>query len=89
MANRRTSYGRNWKKWLAICAALGVVVFCIVYFGSSTAVAAAPVPEEKGCTDWSPEGIAGTSPMRRYWPGSGQATPMYVRRPALRVGCRG
>jgi hypothetical protein len=32
MANRRTGYGRNWKKWLAICAALGVVVFFTVYF---------------------------------------------------------
>ena len=31
MANRSTGYGRNWKKWLAIYAAVGVVVYLIVY----------------------------------------------------------
>jgi hypothetical protein len=32
MAERRTGYGRKWKKWLAIYAAVGVVVYLIVYF---------------------------------------------------------
>jgi hypothetical protein len=32
MANRRTGDGRNWKMRLAIYAAVGVVVFLIVYF---------------------------------------------------------
>jgi hypothetical protein len=32
MANRRTGYGRNWKRWLAIYAVVGVVVYLIVYF---------------------------------------------------------
>jgi hypothetical protein len=31
MANKRTGYGRNWKKWLAIYAVAGVVVYLIVY----------------------------------------------------------
>ena len=31
MANRHTGHGRNWKMWLAICAAVGVVVL-IVFF---------------------------------------------------------
>jgi hypothetical protein len=31
MANRDTRYGRNWKKWLAIYAVLGAIVYLIVY----------------------------------------------------------
>jgi hypothetical protein len=31
MANNDTGYGRNWKKWLAIYAVAGVVVYLIVY----------------------------------------------------------
>jgi hypothetical protein len=31
MADRGTGYGRNWKKWLAIYAVAGVVVYLIVY----------------------------------------------------------
>ena len=31
MANRGTGYGRRWKKWLAIYAVAGVVVYLIVY----------------------------------------------------------
>jgi hypothetical protein len=31
MANKDTGYGRNWKKWLAIYAVAGVVVYLIVY----------------------------------------------------------
>jgi hypothetical protein len=31
MANKRTGYGRKWKKWLAIYAVAGVVVYLIVY----------------------------------------------------------
>jgi hypothetical protein len=32
MAERRTGYGRRWGKWLAIYAAVGLVVYLIVYF---------------------------------------------------------
>ena len=31
MTNKDTGYGRNWKKWLAIYAVAGVVVYLIVY----------------------------------------------------------
>jgi len=31
MANKETGYGRNWKKWLAIYAVAGVVIYLIVY----------------------------------------------------------
>jgi len=31
MAKERTSYRRNWKKWLAIYAAVGVILYLIVY----------------------------------------------------------
>ena len=31
MANKGAGYGRNWKKWLAIYAVAGVVVYLIVY----------------------------------------------------------
>lgn len=31
MANRSYGYGRNWKKWLAVYAGVGVVVYLIVY----------------------------------------------------------
>jgi hypothetical protein len=31
MVDKRTGYGRNWKKWLAIYAVAGVVVYLIVY----------------------------------------------------------
>jgi hypothetical protein len=31
MANKNTGYGRNWKKWLAIYAVVGAVVYLIVY----------------------------------------------------------
>jgi hypothetical protein len=31
MANKDTGYGRRWKKWLAIYAVAGVVVYLIVY----------------------------------------------------------
>jgi hypothetical protein len=31
MANKDTGYGRNWKKWLAIYAVAGVVIYLIVY----------------------------------------------------------
>ncbi len=31
MAQRSAGYGRKWKKWLAIYAAVGVVVYLIVY----------------------------------------------------------
>jgi hypothetical protein len=31
MANNNTGYGRNWKKWLAIYAVAGAVVYLIVY----------------------------------------------------------
>jgi hypothetical protein len=31
MADKGTGYGRNWKKWLAIYAAVAVVVYFIVY----------------------------------------------------------
>jgi hypothetical protein len=31
MANKRTGYGRRWKKWLAIYAVARVVVYLIVY----------------------------------------------------------
>jgi hypothetical protein len=31
MDNKDTGYGRNWKKWLAIYAVAGVVVYLIVY----------------------------------------------------------
>jgi hypothetical protein len=30
MADRRTGYARNWKKWLAIYAAVAVVLYLIV-----------------------------------------------------------
>ena len=50
MANNSTGYGRNWKKWLAIYAAVGVVAYLIIYlvfiYGGSSA--AGP---EAGCTD--------------------------------------
>ena len=32
MAQEQTSYKRNWKKWIAIYLAVGVVVYLIVYF---------------------------------------------------------
>jgi hypothetical protein len=31
MADKKTGYGRRWKKWLAIYAVAGVVVYLIVY----------------------------------------------------------
>jgi hypothetical protein len=31
MANNNTGYGRRWKKWLAIYAVAGVVIYLIVY----------------------------------------------------------
>jgi hypothetical protein len=31
MANKGTGYGRNWKKWLAVYAVAGVVIYLIVY----------------------------------------------------------
>ena len=31
MANKDTGYGPNWKKWLAIYAVAGVVIYLIVY----------------------------------------------------------
>jgi hypothetical protein len=31
MANKSVGYGRKWKKWLAIYAVAGVVVYLIVY----------------------------------------------------------
>lgn len=31
-ANKSTGYGREWKKWLAIYAVVGAVVYLIVYF---------------------------------------------------------
>jgi hypothetical protein len=31
MANKDTGYGRRWKKWLAIYAVAGVVIYLIVY----------------------------------------------------------
>jgi hypothetical protein len=31
MADKRTGYGRNWKKWLAIYAVVGGLVYLIVY----------------------------------------------------------
>jgi hypothetical protein len=31
MADNETGYGRRWKKWLAIYAVSGVVVYLIVY----------------------------------------------------------
>ena len=31
MANSSTGYGRKWKKWLAIYAVVGVVVYLAVY----------------------------------------------------------
>ena len=31
MANSSVGYGRKWKKWLAIYAVAGVVVYLIVY----------------------------------------------------------
>lgn len=32
MANNSTGYGRKWKKWLAIYAAVGAVAYLIIYF---------------------------------------------------------
>jgi hypothetical protein len=31
VANNSTGYGRKWKKWLAIYAAVGVVAYLIIY----------------------------------------------------------
>jgi hypothetical protein len=31
MADKSTGYGRNWKKWLAIYAVVGAIVYLIVY----------------------------------------------------------
>jgi hypothetical protein len=31
MADKKTGYGRRWKKWLGIYAVAGVVVYLIVY----------------------------------------------------------
>jgi hypothetical protein len=31
MANNSSGYGRKWKKWLAIYAAVGVVAYLIIY----------------------------------------------------------
>jgi hypothetical protein len=31
MADKAAGYGRKWKKWLAIYAAVGVVAYLIVY----------------------------------------------------------
>jgi hypothetical protein len=31
MADKETGYGRRWKKWLAIYAVAGVVIYLIVY----------------------------------------------------------
>jgi hypothetical protein len=31
MANKDTGYGRRWKKWLAIYAVAGVIIYLIVY----------------------------------------------------------
>jgi hypothetical protein len=31
MARQSTGYGRNWKKWLAIYAVVGVLLYLIVY----------------------------------------------------------
>lgn len=31
MADNSTGYGRKWKKWLAIYAAVGVVAYLIIY----------------------------------------------------------
>jgi hypothetical protein len=31
MANKDSGYGRNWKRWLAIYAVAGAVVYLIVY----------------------------------------------------------
>ncbi len=31
MANKNPGYGRNWKKWLAIYAVVGAIVYLIVY----------------------------------------------------------
>jgi hypothetical protein len=31
MASKGNGYGRNWKKWLAIYAAVGIVVYLVVY----------------------------------------------------------
>lgn len=32
VANNSTGYGRKWKKWLAIYAAVGAVAYLIIYF---------------------------------------------------------
>ena len=31
VANNSTGYGRKWKKWVAIYAAVGVVAYLIIY----------------------------------------------------------
>jgi hypothetical protein len=31
VANGSTGYGRNWKKWLAIYAVVGAIVYLIIY----------------------------------------------------------
>ena len=31
MATRKSDYGRSWKRWLAIYAAVGAVAYLIVY----------------------------------------------------------
>jgi hypothetical protein len=31
MVNKNAGYGRNWKKWLAIYAVVGAIVYLIVY----------------------------------------------------------
>jgi hypothetical protein len=41
MVNKSTGYGRNWKKWLAIYAVIGAIVYLIIYialtYGSGAA----------------------------------------------------
>ena len=31
MAEKKSGYGRNWKKWLVIYAVVGVIVYTIIY----------------------------------------------------------
>jgi hypothetical protein len=36
MARKNSGYGRNWKKWLAIYAVVGVIAYAIIYLLLST-----------------------------------------------------
>jgi hypothetical protein len=72
MADKKTGYGRRWKKWPAIYAVAGVVVYLIVYlvFFYHAGGGAGRIPGARGVA------VVGSCRTSRCWPASGRAIPM-------------